>query len=209
MPARPRVDRLKTVYTAAKQLNFGFRLTGFPSAPNENGIASYKPQLHRLTIRFCKQNEASSGLRNFIDTALKAFAAANPQTVVYVLPIRNATPTLRAEYSNGREVQINAKGFTLERAAIEINLLRTRSGEPIVKFESPQTAQVPSIQGQWNTLTWANPAQNAVELPAPEFNVYRTPKLSATEYIQNLVYKNPSEAEEQSQEAEKPKRAVA
>lgn len=112
MPARPRVDRLKTVYTAARQLNFGFRLRGFPTAPEENGIATFKPQLHRLTIRFCKQNDASMGLRNFIEHNLPQFARENPQTVVYVLPIRNATPSLRAEYSNGREVQINAKGFT-------------------------------------------------------------------------------------------------
>ena len=112
MPARPHVDRLKTIYSAARQLNFGFRLEGFPSAPNENGIFGFKPQLHRITIRFCKQNDASMGLRNFIETSLTQFAAENPQTVVYVLPIRNSTPTLRAEYSNGREVHINAKGFS-------------------------------------------------------------------------------------------------
>uniref|UniRef100_A0A914YU25 Large ribosomal subunit protein mL43 n=1 Tax=Panagrolaimus superbus TaxID=310955 RepID=A0A914YU25_9BILA len=112
MPARPRVDRLKTIYTAARQLNFGFRLQGYPSAPNENGIFGFKPQLHRLTIRFCKQNDASMGIRNFIETSLKDFAAENPQTVVYVIPARNSVPTLRGEYANGREVHINAKGFT-------------------------------------------------------------------------------------------------
>lgn len=112
MPARPHVDRLKTIYTAAKNLNFGFRLRGFPTAPSENGIAAYKPQLHRLTIRFCKQNDASMGLRNFIEHSLPQFARENPQTVVYVLPIRNSIPTLRAEYANGRQVHINAKGFT-------------------------------------------------------------------------------------------------
>uniref|UniRef100_A0A914P8T9 Uncharacterized protein n=1 Tax=Panagrolaimus davidi TaxID=227884 RepID=A0A914P8T9_9BILA len=65
MPARAHVDRLKTSYTAAQQLNFGFR--------------------HE------------------------------------------------AEYANGREVHVDAKGFTLEKSEREIISLRTRSGEPIIK----------------------------------------------------------------------------
>uniref|UniRef100_A0A914P8T4 Large ribosomal subunit protein mL43 n=1 Tax=Panagrolaimus davidi TaxID=227884 RepID=A0A914P8T4_9BILA len=187
MPARPRVDRLKTIYTAARQLNFGFRLEGYPSAPNENGIFGYKPQLHRLTIRFCKQNDASVGIRNFIETSLKDFAAENPQTVVYVIPARNSVPTLRAEYANGREVHVNAKGFTLERAEREINSLRTRSGEPIVKFNAHQTASCRSIQGQWSSLTSIDPRQNVTQLPSPEFNIYKTSTVSATDYLLNLV----------------------
>uniref|UniRef100_A0AC34QE94 Exoribonuclease phosphorolytic domain-containing protein n=1 Tax=Panagrolaimus sp. JU765 TaxID=591449 RepID=A0AC34QE94_9BILA len=129
------------------------------------------------------------GLRNFIEHSLPQFARENPQTVVYVVPIRNATPTLRAEYSNGRQVHINAKGFTHEQAGKEINMLRTRSGEPIVKFESAQTAHCRSVQGEWSTLTWLDPKQNSVDLPNKEFSVFKTADVSATEYLLNLVQK--------------------
>ena len=78
----------------------------------------------------------------------------------------------------------------LEQAQREINLLRSRSGEPIVKFQAHQTAQCRSIQGQWSTLTWQDPKQNAVKLPSEEFNVHKTSRISATEYLLNLVHQN-------------------
>uniref|UniRef100_A0A914QVW2 Uncharacterized protein n=1 Tax=Panagrolaimus davidi TaxID=227884 RepID=A0A914QVW2_9BILA len=74
------------------------------------------------------------------------------QIVVYVIPARNSVPTLRAEYANGREVHVNAKGFTLERAEREVHSLQTRSGEPIVKFVAHPTASCRSLQGQWSSL---------------------------------------------------------
>lgn len=113
MPAIPRVDRLKTIFTAAKGLNFGFRLTGYPSAPQYNGFSGRAiPQLHRVTIRFCKKDASSAGIRQFIARELTEFAKQNPATAIYVIPIRYSTPTLRGEYANGREVQIHAKNFT-------------------------------------------------------------------------------------------------
>lgn len=75
MPAIPHVDRLKTIFTAAKQLNFGFRLTGYPSAPQYNGWSGRAiPQLHRITIRFCRKDVTSAGVREFIDKKLVDFA---------------------------------------------------------------------------------------------------------------------------------------
>lgn len=112
MPARPRVDRLKTIYSSAKHLNFGFRLSDYPTAPAFNGVSSFQPQLHRITFRFCKQSESSVGMRNFIERGLVQFAKENPTTVAYVVPGRQCIPTLRAEYANGRMVHINAKNFT-------------------------------------------------------------------------------------------------
>jgi large subunit ribosomal protein L43 len=113
MPAIPRVDRLKTIFTAAKGLNFAFRMTGYPTAPQYNGWSGRAiPQLHRLTIRFCKKDIASSGVREFISKQLVEFARQNPATAVYVIPGRQCIPTFRGEYANGREVHINAKNFT-------------------------------------------------------------------------------------------------
>lgn len=75
MPAIPHVDRLKTIFTATKQLNFGFRLTGFPTAPQYNGWNGRAiPQLHRVTIRFCRKDITSAGIREFISKKLVDFA---------------------------------------------------------------------------------------------------------------------------------------
>lgn len=55
MPAIPRVDRLKNIYSSAKALNFAFRLTATnPQAVLFNGVSAYQPQVHRITIKFCK-----------------------------------------------------------------------------------------------------------------------------------------------------------
>ena len=66
MPALPRVDRIKTVYSAAKGLNYAWRFTDYLKTPMYNGVSRYIPQLHRITFRFCKKDESSAGMRNFI-----------------------------------------------------------------------------------------------------------------------------------------------
>lgn len=88
MPVIPRVDRLKTLYAAAKGLNYSWRLKDFLSAPQHNGVTNYIPQLHRVTIRFCKQASNSAGVRNYVERELVKFARENPSVVVYVLPVR-------------------------------------------------------------------------------------------------------------------------
>ena len=42
-----------------------------------------------MTIKFCKERAGSEGVRHFIERDVVAFAAANPQTVVYLKPRRN------------------------------------------------------------------------------------------------------------------------
>jgi large subunit ribosomal protein L43 len=114
MPAIPHVDRLKTIYTAAKHLNFGFRMTGYPTAPQYNGWSGRAiPQCHRITIRFCRKDSSSAGVREFISKELVNFAKENPATAIYVIPARQVIPTFRGEYANGREVHLNAKNFSL------------------------------------------------------------------------------------------------
>jgi hypothetical protein len=135
MPAIPRVDRLKNIYTSAKALNFAFRLSATnPQAVQFNGVADYQTPLHRITIYFCKNSyvivilsnthklrfnlsnsEASAGMRNYIEHSLTKFATENPNCAIYVMPGQKCTPFLMAEYSNGRNIQIKAANsrFTL------------------------------------------------------------------------------------------------
>ncbi|CAD5212298.1 unnamed protein product [Bursaphelenchus xylophilus] len=194
MPAIPRVDRLKNLYTAAKALNFGFRLEGFPSVPQHSGWARRAiPQLHRLTINFDLKNEASVGTRQFIEVELGNFARANPSVAIYVIPRRQTVPTVRGEYANGRTVHLNLKGMMLNEVSRHMNDLRCRSGEPIVKLKSLQTAQIKSVQGEWSPLDKLDVTQNIYHgnLPQPQFNEPLTTEISATEYVmRNSVESN-------------------
>ncbi|CAD5207491.1 unnamed protein product [Bursaphelenchus okinawaensis] len=187
MPAIPRVDRLKNLYTAAKQLNFAFRMEGFPSIPQHSGWARRAiPQLQRLTINFDMKNEASVGMRQFIEHELNNFARENPSVAIYVIPRRQAIPTARGEYANGRMVHMNLKGMMLNEVSRHINHLRTRSGEPVEKLKALQTAQVKSIQGEWSPLDSLDQEQNIffMNLPQKQFNEPISTEVSATEYVQ-------------------------
>lgn len=75
-----------------------FLKSGFIRAPLENGLGRYIDQLQRVTIKFCKNNSSSSGVRDFIENDLVNFAKENPGVVVYVKPRRHRTPVLVAEY---------------------------------------------------------------------------------------------------------------
>ncbi|VDL77441.1 unnamed protein product [Nippostrongylus brasiliensis] len=156
MPALPRVDRIKTVYSSAKALNFGWKFTDFLKTPAYNGVSRYVPQLHRITFRFCKQSEASVGVRNFIENRVLDLGAKSPSVVIYTQPVRNTNPVIRAEYGNGRVVQLNAKNMSMEDVERD---------------------------GEWTPMTWLSPRMNSASLPAPEFSKHKTAKITASEYL--------------------------
>ncbi|CAJ0593693.1 unnamed protein product [Cylicocyclus nassatus] len=183
MPALPRVDRIKTIYSAAAALNYGWKFTDFLKTPMYNGVSRYIPQLHRITFRFCKQSEGSVGVRNFIENKLINLGQQNPSVVIYTQPVRNANPIIRAEYGNGRIVQLNAKNMSMADIERDVNLLYSRSGEPVVKLESRQSSPTPSIQGEWTPMTWLPPRMNKAKLPDPEFSKHKTCNVTATEYL--------------------------
>ncbi|KAJ1369883.1 hypothetical protein KIN20_031468 [Parelaphostrongylus tenuis] len=137
----------------------------------------------RITFRFCKQTESSVGVRNFIDRKLLDLAAQSPSVAIYTQPVRFTNPVIRAEYGNGRIVQLNAKNMTMEDVEKDVNLLFSRSGLPIVKLESRQTAIVPSVQGEWTPMTWLSPRVNTMNLPDPELSRHKSPKVTATEHL--------------------------
>lgn len=75
-----------------------FLKSGFPRAPLNNGLGRYVCQLKRITLKFCKNNGSSQGMRAFIENKLIDFAKTNPGVVVYVKPRRHRTPVMVAEY---------------------------------------------------------------------------------------------------------------
>lgn len=67
-----------------------------------------------------------------------------------------------------------------------MNNLRTRSGQPIVKYEASQTAQCKSVQGMWTPIMNRNPDQNLYansKLPQPQFSPPKLLKKTAEDYI--------------------------
>lgn len=75
-----------------------FMKSGFIRAPLQNGLGRYIGQLQRITLKFCKNNGSSKGMRDFIENDLVDFAKANPGVVVYVKPRRHRTAVVVAEY---------------------------------------------------------------------------------------------------------------
>uniref|UniRef100_A0A0N5AFX5 Large ribosomal subunit protein mL43 n=1 Tax=Syphacia muris TaxID=451379 RepID=A0A0N5AFX5_9BILA len=183
MPFRARVDRLKTLFTAAKSLNYSWRLTDYLKTPNYNGVNSYCPQVHRVTIRFCKISPKSAGIRNYIEEHLPTFAQQNPSIAIYVQPIRYSCPTLRAEYGNDRIIHVNVSGCSSLKMEKWMNLLRTRSGLPNIDLVSQQSAATNSIQGIWNPLYNLSSEQNLPEWPKDKFSKYRSASPTAQQYI--------------------------
>uniref|UniRef100_A0A914GTE6 Large ribosomal subunit protein mL43 n=1 Tax=Globodera rostochiensis TaxID=31243 RepID=A0A914GTE6_GLORO len=184
MPAIPRVDRLKNIFSSAKALNFAFRLSATnPIVPSFNGVSAYQPQLQRITIKFCKQTESSVGMRNYIEHSLTKFATENPHCAIYVVPGKCVTPVLRAEYANGRQVHVNALNFSMERVCLHMNNLRTRSGLPIVKIENPHLSHHKSVQGMWTPSKRRDTRQNLHLLPNPQFSTHLSNESTATKYV--------------------------
>ena len=49
------------------------------NAPLKNGLGRFVPQLARLTLKFCKSDGSSSGVRQFIQQDVVQFARQNPR----------------------------------------------------------------------------------------------------------------------------------
>lgn len=75
-----------------------FLKSGFIRAPLQNGLGRFVGQLQRITMKFCKSNGSSKGMRDFVENGLLDFAKGNPGTAVYVKPRRHRTPVIVAEY---------------------------------------------------------------------------------------------------------------
>ncbi|VDK46878.1 unnamed protein product [Gongylonema pulchrum] len=107
---------------------------------------------------------------------------------------RQNIPVVRGEYGNGRIIQIVLKNFDAVQVQRHLNLLRTRSGLPVVNLVSQQSAAVPSVQGMWNPMLNVDTEMNVTKLPQAKFSRHRSAIPSATEYISSLVREDTSEA---------------
>lgn len=89
---------LSTKHTQSMANSNLFLKSGFIRPPLQNGLGRYIGQLQRITLKFCKNNGSSKGVRDFIENDLVDFAKTNPSVVVYVKPRRHRTPVVVAEF---------------------------------------------------------------------------------------------------------------
>ncbi|XP_050436126.1 39S ribosomal protein L43, mitochondrial [Adelges cooleyi] len=160
-----------------------FTPKGFPRVPFQNGIGRYMCQLKRVTLRFCKSNGSSRGIRDFIETNLLAFAEEHPETAVYLKPRRHKSPSFVAEYLNGEREVVSCHNFTAPQITKWLTLYSTRSGIPLQKHLKMWHTDCPSIQGVWSPFTNRDPEFNVMKYPSAELSkpVYETK--SATEEL--------------------------
>ena len=84
------------------------------NAPLRNGLGRFMPQLARMTLKFCKNDGGSHGVRQFIQQDVVQFAKENPSCVVYLKPRRHRSPVLVAEYLNGERHWHSLHNMTLD-----------------------------------------------------------------------------------------------
>ncbi|XP_061389432.1 large ribosomal subunit protein mL43 [Musca vetustissima] len=159
----------------------------FPRAPLQNGLGRYVCQLQRVTLKFCKNNGSSKGMREFIENNLVDFAKENPGVVVYVKPRRHRTPVLVGEYLNGEREWLNCRNTTKEDILKWIEFLKTQNGpSSSMRLRKMWHTDVPSIQGPWTPFTIRNPEMNLVSFPSTEHSQPLDIEKSATEKLLEL-----------------------
>ncbi|XP_046385456.1 39S ribosomal protein L43, mitochondrial [Ischnura elegans] len=160
-----------------------FMPSGFPRAPLQNGIGRYICQLQRVTIKFCKNNGASRGVRKFLENSLLDYAKNHPGVVVYVKPRRHRSPALSAEYLNGERQYVNCHNFTEDEVTKWMELLRTQQGGFTMRYRKTWHTDSPSIQGVWTPMTNRPPRLNVAKFPDEELSTPVNLKPTATQQI--------------------------
>ena len=149
----------------------------------------------RVTIKFCKERAGSEGVRHFIERDVVAFAAANPQTVVYLKPRRNRTPVLVAEYLNGNRHWQSLERYSREEVGAWLDVVRTASGKEFRTQNKMEYTETPTVQGMWNSFTNADPSTAAAAFPEERLSRPFPHEKTASERLRELF-----ERQEQSKE---------
>ena len=105
------------------------------NAPLRNGIGRFIPQLARLTIKFCKSDGSSHGVRQFIQQDVVQFAKQNPHCVVYLKPRHHRSPVMVAEYLNGEKHWMSLHNMSLDEVILVAGLLYTKTTFSNVTFK--------------------------------------------------------------------------
>merc|ERR1712076_47390 len=123
-----------------------------------HGVGRYLPQLQRLTFQFSKTRLNNRGVRDFLEYNSEAFCKKHPNVVLYVLPTDAPRSRIIAEHLNGNNLEINPNHFTLEQVEYWVDIFNSKSGQRDFKLKSMHHTEVPSIQGQWNPMTYKDSA---------------------------------------------------
>uniref|UniRef100_A0A336MK23 Large ribosomal subunit protein mL43 n=1 Tax=Culicoides sonorensis TaxID=179676 RepID=A0A336MK23_CULSO len=143
-----------------------FMKSGFPRAPLQNGVGRYVCQLQRVTLKFCKNNGSSKGMRDFIEAQLLDFVKTNPGVVVYLKPRRHRTAVMVGEYLNGERQWVSCRNFTSQEIQKWLELMKTQNGETgAMRYRKMWHTDIPSIQGPWTPWTHKAPEMNLVTYP--------------------------------------------
>lgn len=161
-----------------------FLKSAFPRAPLANGVGRYVCQLQRITLKYCKNNGSSKGMREFLENDLLDFSRANPGVVVYVKPRRHRTAVMSAEYLNGDRQWINCRNNTREEIRKWVEVLKTQAtGSSDTRLRKLWHTDVPSVQGAWTPFTHQHPTGNVAQYPNRELSKLQTDEMTATEKL--------------------------
>jgi len=158
------------------------------NAPLKNGLARFIPQLMRVTIKFCKESPRSSGVREFIESDVVAFAKQNPSCALYLKPRRHRKPVIVAEYLNGEKHHQVVDTYTRQQLKEWLDVIRSQSGKEYQVQLKYEYTDHPSIQGVWNPFTNADPAVALEQHPDPRSLETREKitEISATERVKQM-----------------------
>ncbi|XP_055918217.1 39S ribosomal protein L43, mitochondrial [Eupeodes corollae] len=167
-----------------------FMKSGFPRAPLQNGVGRYVCQLQRITLKFCKNNGSSKGMREFLEEDLIDFAKENPGIVVYVKPRRHRTPVIVGEYLNGDREWLNCRNSTKDDVSKWIQMLKLQNGSSSsLRLRKMWHTDVPSIQGPWSPFLLKTPDSNLLKYPNAEASQPLDIEQSASEKLLEIFRK--------------------
>jgi len=153
------------------------------NAPLRNGLGRFVPQLARLTIKFCKSDGSSSGVRQFIQQDVVQFAKQNPSCVVYLKPRRHRSPVLTAEYLNGERQWMSLHNLTDHEVGAWLDYYRTKSGAEFMSQTKMVYSDNPSVQGTWHPHVHSEPSITQTAFPDQSLSEARNTPPSASQQL--------------------------
>ncbi|XP_033222389.1 39S ribosomal protein L43, mitochondrial [Belonocnema kinseyi] len=161
-----------------------FMKSGYLRAHLGNAVGRYVCQLQRVTLKFCKNNGSSRGMRDFVENDLIDYAKSNPGTVVYLKPRRHRGPVIVAEYLNGKKHWIPCANLNREEVIKWMELVRTQSHDGSAeRLRKLWYTEFPSIQGPWTPFTFRDPAKNIAIYPDSKLGEAKKRGKTATEQV--------------------------
>jgi len=156
------------------------------NAPIANGIGRFIPQLMRLTIKFCKSDGSSNGVRQFIDQDIVNFAKENPSVVLYLKPRRHRSPVLVAEFLNGERHCQSINNYSCDEVSAWLDYYKNHSGREYSDQFKYHYTDHQSVQGMWNAHSHADPAR--ASLVFPRVASPKSVEPTATEVLQQIFH---------------------